>query len=288
MAPVKVGFFGNCQFEALQRAFAHPTFADAIALVPIPAVHKIKADDHSRFIAAVQAVDILYLHYTSERHGLYSYENVAPLAGDKVRLVPNLESQAFTPQIGYFSEDRLLPGTDYVDYLVLSHYLAGRSPEDAAERYASAEVDPARCGALLQHDAQRYRELHGSGSVIFDYAPRLTSPASARLFWTFNHPVRSEIEWLINQIIAHLGQSRTIYLQAELLDGNRVPVLPSVAVALGLERTAEDDAFMVFGRRLSAAEYVKLQYQAFDGLGRNDLRTEALLSNWSRIAVPAS
>jgi radical SAM protein with 4Fe4S-binding SPASM domain len=282
MSAIKIGFFGNCQFEALQQIFGDPQLGDLVALTPIKAVHKIAPQDHDAFLSAVQAIDILYLHYTSERHGLYSYESVARLAGDKVRLVPNLECHAFTPQLGYFGDDATLPRTDYVDYLVLAHFLAGSTPENAAGLYLEGSLESGRCATLLADERARHHRLYQEGRVIFDYSPRLDAPRE-RSFWTFNHPRREELAWLATSVLQNLGSTRRVQLANELLDGNRAPVLPATSTALGIPRTEDDDAFMVFGRRLSALDYVKLHYESYGELDRAYLGAQFEASTWARL-----
>lgn len=278
-----VAFFGNCQLESIQAIF-FAVLPGHLTTSLVRPIHKIEPGMFDSFCDQLARCDRIYTHFLSERHGPYAYVNLKAMFGEKLFLVPNLECEGYCPQIAYLDRDTRLPDLDYVDFRLLELFLDKVSLENAIAVYHDCDVDKHAIERILHRRIGRYLAHHVQGEVIFDYSRRLAETYNrGRLFYTFNHPTASEMEWVANNLLAHLE----LPIRVSLGPAPRMvpPMLTAVGRALGISSDL-DDTITCWGRSVTLRDYASAYYAEFAKIDRARLREACANSLWAQCRSP--
>lgn len=279
----KVVLFGNCQLETIAFILARCA-AHEVEVLPVPPVHAITEADSDGFRRAMESCDAAYVHFASDRFGPYATDRLMQEYGGKVWVLPNLEFEAYTPQVNYFSDGTVMATLGYVDFRLVEMYLQKMPFAVAALLYHQADIVESEVTAILHRRIGRCLHQFVRGEVIADYSRRLAERAlGSRLFLTHNHPIASELIWVANIVLKHLDLKTRINEAAHiggLLDYIVAPVLDPVARLLGIAR----DGFpVVLGNTaMEFDRYCGLHYQEYARMDRAFLRRELETSLWAR------
>jgi len=268
---MRIGFYGNCQCQAIESLFAQIGIKSGLEVILLPPV--FKCEDHmlEDMRKRIGSIDMLFSQFISERFGYFSTQELSKYVTGKICFIPNLQCNGYSPQMTeplsvvtmappiYGGLKRMIN----TDFRVLELYLKGLSKSDAAHQYYDVNVDKTRLQTIFFQEIAKQRNLFKQGLISFDFAERLESRYSEHLlFWTYNHPAKSEIEWLINSILKFLGQNITLSVNMEVLGFYRPPYIPNILSEISPSLVISSP-IIVMGRILSIDDYVAGFYEDF-------------------------
>jgi hypothetical protein len=296
---IRAVVYGSCHATALvQLLKGIPGLTRCVDILPIPPVHEIAEDALNGIVETIKDVDLLIYQPVSRDYRGEQYATA--------RLVEALPAHAMLISFGYYHFEiytpfisAALPGmppppSDYVDYLLGSLMARGLPDGEIAERllhleglepYAEAMLAAAFYELRLRED----RVLEGDRALDVRLAGRVHEAFRRdRLGHTMNHPTRTVMTWIADDVLSRLEAQFGIHLcglrslRADPLKPCQFVVAPFVKKAFGLTFADGRDA-VLNNRRLRIGDYIKANRPYFDSLAPG-----ALMKAVQTHAQPAS
>jgi len=277
---MRIGFYGNCQCQAIESLFAQIGIKSGLEVILLPPV--FKCEDHmlEDMRKRIGSIDMLFSQFISERFGYFSTQELSKYVKGRICFIPNLQCNGYSPQMteprygsvgASFQQYGALKRMVSTDFRVLELYLKGLSKSNAAHQYYDVNVDKVKLQTIFFQEIAKQRTLCEQGLISFDFAERLENRYSDHLlFWTYNHPAKSEIEWLVNCILKFLGQNITLSVNMEVLGFYRPPYIPNILSSISPGLTISSP-IIAMDRILSIDEYVAGFYEDFRDHDRKSL-----------------
>ncbi|MBN2528889.1 MAG: hypothetical protein JXR76_21035 [Deltaproteobacteria bacterium] len=292
MTKQKFGIYGNCQSEVLaQTLLENPHFSDAWEEAPLPLVQRIGVEHVAAVPSVVAQLDLLiYQPFKSAA--------LPSLSSDEVvkHLLPTSMAIGF-PSLyfdGYFPQLASLTGVPSPlnrvhDYLAIDCFLRGGDVTDVVARLKDERLfKKAHAKRYFQGgiDELRKREkTHRLTATISDFVDAYAR--KYKLFFQFNHPVKSLYQHVARQILNRLGIHESADVDLSDIGPEPTVVCPplrSIYYHNQCQFDCEFDTYKVADERLSMVDVIERMYISYLAADAEILRKHLKKKNlkWRR------